>query len=85
MLCLMQGLEWMLRRERKNDALGRGLLSLHPLWLQLITRSGEALYVQRCEPHYLTTSFIPAPISSTCGGFLCDEVGGCHADACSGT
>jgi hypothetical protein len=64
----------MLRRERNNDASGRGLLSLHPLWAQLVTRDGEMLYVQRSEPHYLTRDFIPAPVSSTCGGFLCDEV-----------
>lgn len=30
-----QGLEWMLRRERQGDALGRSLLLLHPAWAQV--------------------------------------------------
>lgn len=43
----LQGLEWMLRRERDGDALGRSLLALHPAWLQLVTACGTLLYVHR--------------------------------------
>jgi len=29
----------------------------------------------RQSPYYVTTTFVPAPVGGTCGGFLCDEVG----------
>ncbi|KAF5836296.1 hypothetical protein DUNSADRAFT_6173 [Dunaliella salina] len=28
-------------------------------------------------PHYVSFSFVPAPVGGTCGGFLCDEVSVC--------
>ena len=65
----------MLDREQRRDALGRGLLYLHPNWVQLVTRSGVVLYMLREPPFTLTTAFQPAPVSGTCGGFLCDEMG----------
>lgn len=42
-----QGLEWMHRRERTQDAVGRGLLQLHPAWVQLVTASRFVFYVRR--------------------------------------
>lgn len=76
----LQGLQWLLQRERKKDALGRGLLALHPEWVQLVARGGEVMYVQRGEGplgngFWLSTAFTPAPVPNTCGGLLCDEVG----------
>lgn len=65
----------MLDRERRGDALGRGVLHLHPAWLQLVTASGFVFYVHRMHPFYATTAFMPAPVGGTCGGFLCDEMG----------
>ncbi len=64
----------MLARERQSDAVGRGVLHLHPSWLQLVTRSGLVLYVHKHAPYPVSTSFRAAPVESTCGGFLCDEV-----------
>jgi hypothetical protein len=43
----LQGLEWMLRRERRGDALGRGLLQLHPMWLSFATEEGFVFYLHR--------------------------------------
>ncbi len=43
----LQGLNWMLRREREGEALGRSLLQLHPAWVQLVTRDGFIFYVHR--------------------------------------
>jgi len=44
-----QGLGWMLAREQQREAVGRGLLQLHPEWTQLVTSSGAVLYVYRYE------------------------------------
>lgn len=46
-----QGLHWMVEREQKRDALGRGILHLHPVWVQLVTQSGYTFYVNRCVRH----------------------------------
>ena len=74
-LICSQGLEWMLRREQKGEAVvGRSRLSLHPGWLQLVTRQGFVFYMHRINPFYITTTFYPAPVGGTCGGFLCDEM-----------
>ena len=43
----LEGLEWMLRRERLGNANGQGVLQLHPNWLQLVTCSGHILYLSR--------------------------------------
>ncbi len=50
MICcnIVQGLEFMLKRERQRDALDRGLLHLDPCWIQLITESGYVFYINRC-------------------------------------
>lgn len=45
MLRSPQGLEWMLRREQQGDAVGRGLVKLHPFWLQLVTAQGRVFYI----------------------------------------
>eukprot|EP00887_Chlorella_sp_A99_P005493 scaffold1.g5493.t1 len=71
----LQGLQWMLDRERQGDALGRGHAHLHPGWLQLVTSNGQLLYLYRLRPHMLSSTFYSAPIGGTCGGFLCDEMG----------
>ncbi|KXZ54387.1 hypothetical protein GPECTOR_5g465 [Gonium pectorale] len=72
----LQGLEWMLRRERRGDAVGRSLLLLHPAWAQVVVgSSGLVLHVHRLAPHRVTPEFIPTPVGGTCGGFLCDEMG----------
>lgn len=44
----LQGLAWMMGREAHGDAVGRGLLHLHPSWVQLVTASGFVMYVHRC-------------------------------------
>lgn len=44
---LLQGLAWMLSRERRGDALGRGLLLLHPDYLQLVNEQGWTFYLHR--------------------------------------
>jgi hypothetical protein len=83
-LALLQGLEWMLRREMRSDAAGRGLLALHPQWLQLVAAGGEVLHVSS-DDGLISRAFTPAPVPKTCGGFLCDEVGRCERDrACGG-
>eukprot|EP00983_Pelagomonas_calceolata_P103934 1158969-Pelagomonas_calceolata.AAC.1 len=38
----------MLAREQQREAAGRGLLQLHPGWMQLVTATGAVLYVMRC-------------------------------------
>ena len=70
----LQGLRWMLDRERRGDAAGRGHAHLHPAWLQLVTPDGQLLYIHRLKPHLLSTNFYTTPIGGTCGGFLCDEM-----------
>ncbi len=37
----------MLARERHRDAVGRGLLHLHPSWVQLVTTTGYVFYMHR--------------------------------------
>lgn len=64
-----------MRREAAGDALGRGVLFLHPMWHCFVTRGGFIFYVHRTPPHALTTTFWPAPVGGTCGGFLVDEMG----------
>lgn len=65
----------MLRRERRGEALGRSLLRLHPAWLQLVIgSSGLVLHIHRTRPYVITPTFYAAPVSGTCGGFLCDEM-----------
>ncbi|EFJ47333.1 hypothetical protein VOLCADRAFT_92108 [Volvox carteri f. nagariensis] len=72
----LQGLEWMMRREQRGDALGRSLLLLHPAWAQVVLGStGLVLQVHRLSPWFITADFFPAPVGGTCGGFLCDEMG----------
>jgi hypothetical protein len=44
----VQGLEWMLRRERVGDATGHGILRLHPMWLSFVAQSGFLFYIHRC-------------------------------------
>ena len=74
----VQGLEWMLRRERKGEALGRSLLRLHPAWIQIIlVSSGLVLYLHKSRCACMTHLFYPAPASGTCGGFLCECVSSC--------
>lgn len=66
----LQGLQWMLDRERKEDACNRGVVSLHPAWTQLISADGkEVLYVNRSE-RKVSRYFTPAPIQTTCGGMV---------------
>jgi hypothetical protein len=43
-----QGLEWMLRREQRGDALGRGVLQLHPMWYSFQTECGFVFYMHKC-------------------------------------
>ncbi|KAK9915395.1 hypothetical protein WJX75_008587 [Coccomyxa subellipsoidea] len=71
----LQGLRWMVTRERNGDAVGRGHLHLHPAWLQLLTADGQLIYVHLMPPHQITADFITAPTGGTCGGFLCDMMG----------
>ena len=53
----LQGLAWMLGRERRGDAVGRGCLHLHPAWSQLLAADGSPLYVHNTSPHLLSTNF----------------------------
>jgi hypothetical protein len=41
-----QALAWMRGRELHSDALGRGVLHLHPAWVQLVTENGTVIYVE---------------------------------------
>lgn len=43
----LQGLQWMLGRERDGDAVGRGVVHLDPQHVQLVTESGHVMYVHR--------------------------------------
>lgn len=43
--CPCQGLEWMLRRERRGEAAGRSVIRLFPGWLQFVTAAGHVFYV----------------------------------------
>ncbi|KAL4426809.1 hypothetical protein ABPG77_006595 [Micractinium sp. CCAP 211/92] len=71
----LTGLQWMLNRETKGDALNRGHLHLHPAWLQLRTADGQLLYLHRLRPYVVSPHFYAAPVGGTCGGFLVDEMG----------
>jgi E3 ubiquitin-protein ligase SHPRH len=71
----LTGLQWMLDRERRGDALRRGHAHLHPAWLQLATPGGELLSLHRLRPHLLSTHFFTAPPVGTCGGCIADEMG----------
>lgn len=46
-MCAAQGLAWLIAREQKRDALERGLLQLHPFWVQFVTKSGYVFYLRR--------------------------------------
>ncbi|KAL0028145.1 hypothetical protein WJX77_009970 [Trebouxia sp. C0004] len=70
----LQGLYWMLARERQGDALGRGQLHLHPEWMQLLTADKQLVHYNRLANHFSDT-LVAAPVGGTCGGFLCDEMG----------
>lgn len=70
----LAGLQWMLDREEYGDALGRGQALLHPAWVQLVTPSGQLLYLHRATPHVLSFNFYSAPPPGTCGGCIADEV-----------
>jgi SNF2-related domain len=71
----LSGLQWMLDREQKGDARDRGLLALHPAWMQLISESGRVFYIHRIKNHIPSWNFFTAPPQGTCGGFICDEMG----------
>ena len=72
---LPQGLQWMLNREQLGGASAReGVLRLDPRWVQLVAPSGATFYVERFNPWNVSATFVPAPVPTTCGGFLCDEV-----------
>ena len=71
----LQGLQFMLDREHKGDALNRGHALLHPAWIQLVTKSGCFLYVHQAEPYFLSFDFCFSPPVGTCGGFIADEMG----------
>lgn len=62
MLRSPQGLEWMLRREQQGDAVGRGLVKLHPFWLQLVTAQGRVFYI--------TFRSVLCPLPLLCMGLL---------------
>lgn len=70
---LVQGLAWMQAREAEGHAHGRGLLQLHPNWLQLQCADKQLIYMHRLRPHVLSTSFFPAPVGGTCGGACSDD------------
>lgn len=55
-------------REAEGAAHQRGLLQLHPAWLQLQCADKQLIYMHRLRPHVLSTSFFPAPVAGTCGG-----------------
>jgi hypothetical protein len=47
----------MLRREQRGDALGRGVLALHPMWLQFVAESdGFVFYMHRWARAILLSS-----------------------------
>ncbi|KAK9861722.1 hypothetical protein WJX84_002580 [Apatococcus fuscideae] len=71
----LQGLQWMLNRERLGDTLGRAMATLHPCWLQLQSADGHCFYVHAHHPFMLSPNFYTAPIGGTCGGLLCDAMG----------
>jgi E3 ubiquitin-protein ligase SHPRH len=84
----LAGLRWMLDRERLGDAVGRGAALLHPAWAQLLVDEepppGAAagapppqrmLYLSRLRPHALSSTFLSAPSTGTCGGILADAMG----------
>ena len=66
----LQGLQWMLRRERLGEATGRSLIRLSPFWRQFVTSDGFVFYLRHVpdQPSWITLSFTPAPLSGTCGG-----------------
>jgi hypothetical protein len=65
----------MLNREQLGGASAQeGVLRLDPRWVQLVAPSGATFYVQRVHPYRVSDTFIAAPVATTCGGFLCDEV-----------
>ncbi len=57
-MCAAQGLAWMIAREQKRDALKRGLLQLHPFWVQFVTKDGYVFYLRRYteDKKYVKTS-----------------------------
>jgi hypothetical protein len=70
-----QGLQWMLNREQLGGASAQeGVLRLDPRWVQLVAPSGATFYMERLAPWSVSTTFVPAPVPTICGGFLCDEV-----------
>ena len=69
------GFNWMLRRERTGSALeDRGILQLHPMWIQLITADGHIVYARKGN-FALSDTFFCAPGPGTTGGILSDEMG----------
>lgn len=73
----LRGLAWMLGRERRGDAVGRGCLHLHPAWSQLLAADGTPLYVHNMAPHLLSTDFY----TGECRGNSTAVVGGPAVDA----
>lgn len=63
----LQGLQWMLDRELKGDAVGRGHLHLHPAWLQVVNAANQIIYVNSLE-RLVSLDFVTAPVGGTCGG-----------------
>jgi E3 ubiquitin-protein ligase SHPRH len=54
----LTGLGWMLDREKKGDAVGRGRVRLHPGWTQLVTADGKVLYLHQSQDMLMSTAFI---------------------------
>lgn len=58
----------MVAREQKGDARGRGHLTLHPAWLQILTPDGQLFYLSIMAPYFASGHFYTAPVGGTCGG-----------------
>jgi len=80
----LAGLQWMVNRERKGDALNRGLLHLHPNWYQFLTPDNQLLYMHHAKAASvgsalqqigLSGTFFVTPAPGTCGGCLVDDMG----------
>ena len=58
----------MVAREQKGDAMGRGVMTLHPAWLQILAADGQLFYMNTMPPYQVSVNFYTAPVGGTCGG-----------------
>lgn len=79
----------MVAREQKGDALGRGHMTLHPVWLQILAADGQLFYLNTVPPYQVSVNFYTAPVGGTCGGarLWCEQAckGHCSTPAINAT